>query len=269
MIRPYLSVWKLRFLLGMQYRTAAWAGIATQLFFGFVFNMVYVAFYAQGSASAGDFALEQLVSYVWLQQIFLSLIMLWYRDNEIFQLITSGNIAYELCRPCGLYAFWFAKLLGQRLSAAALRCLPILLVVFFLPEPYRMQPPPSPAALACFLVALLLGLLIVVGVSMLIYISVFWTMSPTGSTLMISVAGEFFAGMILPVPLMPDWLQNVANALPFRWASDFPFRIYAGQIPLREALSQIPAQLLWIAALLALGSWSLRRALRKLVVQGG
>lgn len=274
-VRPYLSVWKLRFLLGMQYRTAAAAGVATQLFFGFIFIMVYVAFYAQaqsqgqGASAAGDFSLQQLVSYVWLQQIFLTFIMLWYRDNEIFQLITSGNIAYELCRPCGIYAFWYAKLLGQRLSAAVLRCLPILLVVFFLPEPYRLRLPPSPAAFLCFLLALLLGLLIVVGVSMLIYISVFWTMSPIGSTLMISVSGEFFAGMILPVPLMPKWLQNVSNVLPFRWAADFPFRVYSGQIPVSQALAEMPAQLLWIAALVGFGAWWLRRALRNLVVQGG
>lgn len=267
-MRPYLSVWRLRFLLGMQYRTAALAGVATQLFFGFIFVMVFIAFYTQGTPDAA-ISLPQLVTYVWLQQIFLTFIMLWYRDIEIFKLITSGNIAYELCRPCNLYSFWFAKLLGQRMSAAALRSLPILLIVFFLPEPYRMRLPASPGALGCFLLALLLGLVIVVAVSMLIYISVFWTMSPLGSTLMISVAGEFFAGMIIPVPLMPDWLQTVSNFLPFRWAADFPFRIYSGQIPLRQALAELPAQLAWIAALIAFGAWSLRRALRKLVVQGG
>ena len=138
-MRPYLSVWKLRFILGMQYRSAALAGIATQLFFGLIFLMIFQAFYS-GSAAEPPMPLDRLVSYVWLQQIFLSLIMLWFRDNEIFQLITSGNVAYELCRPCGLYSFWYAKLLGQRLSSATLRCFPILLIVFFLPKPFRQIP---------------------------------------------------------------------------------------------------------------------------------
>jgi len=267
-MRPYLSVWKLRFILGMQYRSAALAGIATQLFFGLIFLMIFQAFYS-GSAAEPPMPLDRLVSYVWLQQIFLSLIMLWFRDNEIFQLITSGNVAYELCRPCGLYSFWFAKLLGQRLSSAALRCFPILLIVFFLPKPFRMSPPASLEAFVLFLAALALGLLVVVGVSMFIYISVFWTLSPVGSTLMISVAGEFFAGMVIPVPLMPEWLQTVANLLPFRWAADFPFRVYSGDIPAGEALRGIAAQLVWIAALTAAGSWTLRRALRRIVVQGG
>ncbi|MGM0880158.1 MAG: ABC transporter permease [Bacillota bacterium] len=267
-MNAYISVWKLRFINGMQYRAAALAGMATQLFFGLIFIMVFVAFYSQSSGQA-PISLKDLVTYVWLQQIFLAFIMLWFRDNEIFQLITSGNIAYELCRPCSIYSFWYAKLLAQRLSSAVLRCFPILAVTFVLPEPYRMSLPPSTSALVLFLVTLILGLLVIVAISMLIYISVFWTMSPTGSTLMISVAGEFLAGMIIPVPLMPIWLQKIAYVLPFRWTTDFPFRVYSGHIPQIEALWGILVQLLWLAVLIGIGQWSLRRALRQVVVQGG
>jgi ABC-2 type transport system permease protein len=267
-MRAYAAIWRLRFINGLQYRAAAAAGVATQLFFGFIFIMVYVAFYSQSEQTA-PMSLQEVVSYTWLQQIFLAFIMLWFRDNEIFQLITSGNIAYELCKPCGLYGYWFAKLLGQRLSSAVLRCFPLLALVFFLPQPYRLSLPASPKALLLFLVALLLGLLVIVAISMLIYISVFWTMSPVGSILMIGVLGEFFAGMIIPVPLMPDWLQRVAYALPFRWTTDFPFRVYSGNISSGEALWGIAVQLLWLAVLFAVGKWCLRRALRQIVVQGG
>lgn len=267
-MNAYISVWKLRFINGLQYRAAALAGMATQLFFGFIFIMIFVAFYSQ-STGQPPISLKELVAYVWLQQIFLAFIMLWFRDNEIFQLITSGNIAYELCRPCGIYPFWYSKLLAQRLSSAVLRCFPILIVVFVLPQPYRLSLPPSPAAFVLFLITLMLGLLVIVAISMLIYISVFWTMSPTGSTLMIAVAGEFFAGMIIPVPLMPPWLQKITNILPFRWTADFPFRVYSGHIPQAEALWGVLVQLLWLAVLIGVGSWILHRALRQVVVQGG
>ncbi|MDF2958512.1 MAG: putative transporter permease protein [Paenibacillus sp.] len=267
-MNAYLSVWKLRFINGLQYRAAALAGMVTQLFFGFVFIMIFVAFYSHSSTQP-PISLKDLVAYIWLQQVFLAFIMLWFRDNEIFQLITSGNIAYELCRPCGIYQFWYAKLLAGRLSSAVLRCFPILAVVFVLPQPYRMSLPPSPAVLLLFLVSLLLGLLVIVAISMLIYISVFWTMSPTGSTLMIAVAGEFFAGMVIPVPLMPLWLQKIAYVLPFRWTTDFPFRVYSGHIPQTEALWGILVQLVWLAVLIGVGRWCLNRALRQVVVQGG
>jgi ABC-2 type transport system permease protein len=132
-----------------------------------------------------------------------------------------------------------------------------------------MSLPPSLAALVLFIVTLVLGLLVIVAISMLIYISVFWTMSPTGSILMIGVAGEFFAGMVIPVPLMPIWLQKVAYLLPFRWTADFPFRVYSGQIGQFEALWGVLVQLLWLVILIGVGIWSLRKALRQVVIQGG
>jgi len=267
-MNTYYSVWKIRFIAGLQYRAAALAGMATQLFFGFIFIMVYEAFYSH-SFNQPSFSLEQLVSYIWLQQAFLGLVALWFRDQDIFQLITSGHIAYELCRPCGMYPFWYAKLLATRISNVLLRCFLILPVAFFLPEPYRMSLPPSFAACLLFLAALLLGLLVVVAVSMLIYISVFWTMSPAGSVLMIAIAGEFFSGMIIPVPFMPLWLQKIVYILPFRWTVDFPFRVYSGHIPAAEALWGMLVQFLWLLALVAAGRWCLNRALRKVVVQGG
>ena len=267
-MNTYYSVWKIRFIAGLQYRAAALAGMATQLFFGFIFIMVYEAFYSYSSAQQ-PFPFEQLVSYIWLQQAFLGLIALWFRDQDIFQLITSGNIAYELCRPCGMYPFWYSKLLATRISYALLRCSLIVPVALILPEPYRMSLPPSFTACVLFLVALVLGLLVVVAISMLIYISVFWTMSPAGSVLIIAIAGEFFSGMIIPVPLMPLWLQKIVSILPFRWMVDFPFRVYSGHIPVTEALWGILAQLAWLWALVTAGRWCLNRALRKVIVQGG
>jgi ABC-2 type transport system permease protein len=263
-----MNLLKMRFLTGLQYRAAAAAGVLTQLFFGLIFIMVYIAFYKHAGA-AQPMSLEEVVSYVWLQQIFLAFIMLWLSDFELFDMITSGNIAYELCRPWRLYPVWYVKLLATRLSSGLLRCLPIAAIVLFLPEPYRLSLPASPAAFLLFVAALLAGLLLVVAISLFVYISVFWTMSPVGSMLMITVAGEFFAGMILPVPLMPGWMQQIVNLLPFRWTVDFPFRVYTGHIGAQEAVIGIVAQLVWLAALVAAGQWLMGRALRRVVVQGG
>ncbi|MDF2921132.1 MAG: transporter permease [Paenibacillaceae bacterium] len=267
-MRAYKAIFKLRLQLGLQYRTAAIAGMCTQLFWGLMIIMVFEAFYSQ-SLSEPPLPFEQLVTYMWLQQAFLTFVMLWYRDTEIFNLITTGNIAYELCRPCGIYGFWYAKLLAQRLSGAILRCSPLLVIAFLLPDPYRLSLPPDWRAMLLFLTTLILGLLVLVGISMLLYISVFYTMSPTGSMLIFAVAGEFFAGLIIPIPFMPSWLQQLAYALPFRLSADLPFRVYSGHIPVHEALSGIGVQLAWLAVLLAGGYGWLRLALKRVVIQGG
>ena len=86
---------------------------------------------------------------------------------------------------------------------------------------------------------------------------------------MFVVIGEFFAGKIIPIPLMPAWLQTVASALPFRWTADFPFRVYSGHIPADEALLGLFAQSGWLIVIVWLGKVALGKALRRVVIQGG
>lgn len=267
-MKAYYSLFKMRLLMGLQYKIAALAGVLTQFFWGFMYIMIFEAFY-KSTAVAQPISFKELIQVLWLQQSFLVFVMLWIRDNELLNLITNGNIAYELCKPIDLYSFWYAKLIAQRLSGAMLRCFPILIVAALLPYPYKFTAPPSITAFILFIITLILGLILVVAISMLIYISVFYTMSGMGSLLIFGVFGEFFSGLIIPVPLMPDFLRKIVYVLPFRYTSDLPFRVYAGNIGIQEATASLIVQFLWIGVLLLLGKSWMKRALRRIVVQGG
>lgn len=264
----YFTLLKLRLTQGLQYRAAAIAGVATQFFWGAISIMIFATFYGDASEVNG-FTKEQMITYIWLQQAFLVFIVLWLRDKELFELIRTGNIAYELCRPLNTYGFWYVKLLSSRLSSAILRCVPILLIAVFMPGPYAMAFPNSAISALLFFLSLILGLIINVAISMFIYISVFITLSPTGSLLLFSVIGEFFSGLILPIPLMPTWLRNFVVILPFRYTGDLPFRIYSGNIVYSDALFGIAIQVVWIGVLLTLGQAAMKKSLKHLTVQGG
>ncbi len=80
-MKQYISFFKLKFSVGLQYRAAALAGIATQVFFGLVYIMVYTAFYRSGKTSV-DMTYQQLVTYMWLNQAFFSLICVWHKYQE-------------------------------------------------------------------------------------------------------------------------------------------------------------------------------------------
>ncbi len=264
----YISLFKMRLMQGLQYQVAAFAGVLTQFFWGFMYIMIYQAFY-QSTTNVQPISLHQLIVVVWLQQSFLALIMLWFRDNEIISLILKGDIAYELCRPADLYGFWYSRLIAQRLSSALLRFVPILLVASLLPYPYRFSLPDNVITFLLFLITLFLGLIIVVAISMLIYISMFYTLSGVGSLLIFGVLGEFLSGLIIPVPLMPHSLKIIVYLLPFRYCSDLPFRIYAGNIGYHEAILSIFAQIFWIILLFLIGKLWIKKALKRVVIQGG
>ena len=267
-MRKYLSFFRIRFVAGLQYRAAAWAGVATQFAWGGLTILMFRAFYQSGENS---FPMEfaDLSTYIWLQQALLAMYMLWFFDNEIFETITEGSIAYELCRPCDLYTMWFVKNMAIRLSRAVLRCLPILLVAVCLPQPYGMSAPADPGAAVLSLISMAVGFLVLIALSMLVYISAFYTISPMGIRILASSLTEFFAGAVIPIPFFPAWVQNIMNALPFSAMQSTPFLIYTGYLQGAQVWQGLAVQLIWLVALAAVGKWLMSRALKRVVVQGG
>jgi len=267
-MKPYVSLLRVRFLNGLQYRAAAFSGLITQFFWGLMLIFVFSAFYG-GDACSNGFYFNDLVTYIWLQQGFLLFVNLYDWDAELFDMITTGGISYELCRPINLYQIWYVKLLSKRLAGGLLRFSPTLVVGFLLPHPYNLSLPHSPLALLLFVVSLLLGLFLLVSISMMIYISVFKTMHPAGSMMIFGFAGNFFAGTTIPIPLMPEWMQSLTWYFPFRWTADLPLRVYSGHIGTGDALVGIAMQILWIAILVSVGTLIMKRVTRLSVVQGG
>jgi ABC-2 type transport system permease protein len=267
-MKPYISALRVRFLNGLQYRAAALGGLATQLFWGLMSIFVYEAFYKSGGQPQ-TLNYSQLVTYIWLQQAFLAIIMLYDWDSELFDMIMSGDISYELCRPCNLYWLWYVKLFSRRLSSAALRFSPIITIAFIMPKPYKLSLPHSLGSFLLFVVSMLLGVVLLVAISMIIYISVFKTMSPVGSMSFIGIIGEFFSGSTIPIPLMPQWVQKICYIMPFRWTADLPLRIYSGSIGINEAAVSILVQLIWISVLVGIGTKVMQQITRRVVVQGG
>lgn len=267
-MKKYLSFFRIRFLTGLQYRTAAFAGICTQFAWGSMEVLMFKAFY---EANPGSFPMtfQALSSYIWMQQAFLALFMPWFWDNEIFSCISDGNISYELCRPAGLYEMWFTKNLAIRFSKAVLRCLPILVVAAFLPEPYGMCLPAGALSTVLFFVSVILGAMTVVSFSMLIYISAFFTISSQGIKLVASTLAEFFSGAVIPLPFLPEGLQKVVELLPFASMQNAPLRIYSGDILPEAAWGVIGLQLFWLLTMYAAGKQMMRMALRQVTVQGG
>ena len=267
-MREYLSFFRIRFTNGLQYRAAAWAGVATQFAWGFLSLLLYKAFYADGQA-AFPMSFPELSSYIWLQQALLALFMSWYFDNDIFNSVTSGSVAYELCRPADLYTMWFVKNMAVRVSRVVLRCAPILLVAVFLPEPMNISLPASPVAGALFLLSLTLGFLVTVSFSMLIYISAFSTISPLGMRILAASLVDFLSGGIVPLAFFPDGVRAVVNLLPFASMQNAAFQIYIGYSAGTEAMKSVLLQLFWLAALAGIGKAAMGRALKKVVIQGG
>ncbi|MBP5223354.1 MAG: ABC-2 family transporter protein [Lachnospiraceae bacterium] len=267
-MKKYLSFFRLRFLMGLQYRAAALGGIATQFAWGFLEITVMKAFY-ETNPPAYPMEFQATVSYIWLQQAFLAFFAVWMVENDIFEMIISGNIVYELCRPIRIYSMLAARNLANRISRAVLRCIPILAVAVFLPKPYRMGAPAGVGQFLLFLLAMVLGLLVTVSFFMLIYVFAFYTISPQGLRIILSSLVEFLSGGVIPLPFFPEPVLRVLELLPFASMQNVPLRIYGGDITGAETLRAIGLQVFWLILMTFVGSILCRAAEQKTALQGG
>lgn len=267
-MKKYFSFFRIRFINGLQYRAAAYAGIFTQFVWGFMELLLFSAFYRADPASF-PMEFEAFVAYTWLQQAFLILFMMWSMDTEILYLISNGNIAYELCRPMNLYTMWMTKNMASRLSRAALRCMPILLVAYFLPKPYNLTLPSDPKTFLFFLVSMVLSFILVNSCCMFVYLLTFYTLSPMGVRIIFLSATEFLTGAIIPLPFLPEKVEVIFNLLPFASMQNLPLRIYSGDISGNEMLWGMLLQLFWVIVTVLIGSLWTDRVVKRAVVQGG
>ena len=263
-MRAYLSAFRMRWQMETQYRGAVLGGILCQIFFGLILVSLYRALYAGKPQST---PVENVVSYVWLQQAFFR--MLLSSDGDLVNKIRTGDIAYDLCRPLQLYGFYYVRVMAQKLVGSLMRAAPMFLFAFLLPGGYGLSAPSSPEALALALCALLLGLLCMCAMENITVGLTMRTLDPKGVQAMLNLLMTVLSGNILPLTLFPDSWQRVITLLPYAQMLDAPIRLYTGEWTIAQAPRVLALQAVWTALLLALGLLLWRQNQRRLIVQGG
>ena len=263
-MKPYLSAFRMRWRMELQYRGAVIGGVICQVFFGLILISLYRALYA-GKPQA--MPIDAVVTYVWLQQAFFRMQLS--SDAELLDKIRTGGIAYDLCRPLGLYGYYYARILAQKLLGSLLRAAPMLVFALLLPAGFRVS---APASLPAFLVSALgltLGLLCTCALENITMGFTMRTLDPRGVQAMLNLLMMILSGNVLPLTLFPDRWQRVITLLPYAQVLDAPIRLYTGQWALSEAPRVLLVQAAWTLVLAGLGLLLWRRNQKRLIIQGG
>jgi len=56
-----------------------------------------------------------------------------------------------------------------------------------------------------------------------------------------------FSGRLVPLSLMPEWAQRLADILPFKWTFGYPIEALIGGLPVQELVGGLVMQAVWIA----------------------
>jgi ABC-2 type transport system permease protein len=77
------------------------------------------------------------------------------------------------------------------------------------------------------------------------------------------------SGRLVPMTLMPQWVQSLSNYLPFKWTFFFPIEALVGSMSPRELWIGVGMQIFWIVLGASLLSLVWRAAIKQFSAVGG
>ena len=134
---------------------------------------------------------------------------------------------------------------------------------------WSLRPPPSLEALALFMISMAAVILLSSAITTLLNITVIWTVSAQGINIVTNSIVLILSGMVIPLPLFPDWAQPTLFVQPLAGLVDIPYRIYFANLSGGEALAGIGLQAAWTIAFIVLGRLLMNHTMRRIQVQGG
>jgi len=186
-------------------------------------------------------------------------------DFQMADRILDGMVAIDLTKPLDFQRARAAEYTGSKLATlpTALVGGAVAWLVFDPPAPV------SPLAGALTALSVLLLFPITFEITYLSVLACFWTKQYLGVMWLRMGLLNFFSGIMIPLALMPSWLQAVAWCLPFPHITTTPASIYLGRVDTLGALGLIGAELAWIAAMWIGARLVFRYAVKTVTVHGG
>jgi len=250
--------------LFLAYRAWVWMHFIVQTMALIIFVSFWRAVYV-GQSTLGGLALNQTLNYIILAQIFIPAV---HAPGVIYHfgyLLREGQMGIELLRPMD---FQFATFVRNAADVALslLMQLPLAVVAWLL---FRFQLPTDPRVWLAFLLTLGLGNALLFCFEWILGCASFYSTETWGLSVLRFGVATFFSGSLVPLAMMPDWLQKVTLALPFAQALYVPVSLLGDIAPLSDVPRIVAVQLSYLLGLALLSRVVFRVAVRKVTVQGG
>lgn len=247
----------------LAYNMWVWADFVVTLVSMFVFVYFWRAVY-MGTSSLGGLQLSQTITYILLARLLSPLV----ETRTIFFfgfMIRQGQIAVELTRPLDMQARIMTESFAELLVFLVQR-LPLFLIAWLF---FGMRLPTDPKLWLAFFISLVLGQIVLFLFDWMFACLAFYVTETWGLSVVRVGAGSFFSGALVPLVMMPTWLQKLAAVLPFAQALSVPVSFLSGITNLANAPHLWMIQILWLIVLLILSRLVFSVAVRKVTVQGG
>ena len=237
----YVQEAKIAIAQQIQYRAANYFYMIGMVAEPVIYLVVWQTVAEQQGGSVAGITAGQFAAYyiVWTLVRNINIVFTPYGWEER---IREGQLSAQLLRPLFPIVEDLGFFLGWK-PVVILLWLPIAIFLSFVFHPVLN---PTPLAVAVFAVSLLGAYLIRSLNQSSVGLVTFWT-TRVGPIFELYIAVELLlSGRLVPMALMPDWVQAIANVLPFQWTFGFPIEALVGNLSTEQLLRGLAMQLLWI-----------------------
>jgi len=179
--------------------------------------------------------------------------------------IREGELNRDLLRPVLPLHYDIAYFAGWKVVVIVL-WIPLAIALSLLFDPTLS---PNPQQIATFAIAIWGAYLIRTMFQESLGMLCFWTTRGAAIFDLWMTLELLLSGRLVPMPLMPDWVQEIARFLPFQWTFYFPIDSLVGDLSTTELVRGLLVQLLWILIGLAIFRLAWRWAIRRYSAVGG
>lgn len=264
MLRIYLRYWQVNWAEQWQYR----ANLYMYLLYWLVSPIVYLSVWvtiANSQGSVKGFTANDFITY------YLTLLIIDQLTSEITihifaYKIQDGTLSGDLLRP--VHPILTGALVNN-IAFKALQLLvfiPIWLILFLLFQPdYSSVTPGSillsiPAIIIGFCLSFLLGAIVTC--------MAFWTTRVYSVAQFVWLAVMLLSGQFVPLQLMPEGIQAVAQVLPFQMFRFVPIEIILNRLPPEVIVRDYAISLVWLVIFYFSFRWVWREGVKRFSAVG-
>src|SRR3954464_14038500 len=237
----YVQEAKIAIAQQIQYRAANYMYMLGMVAEPVIYLVVWQTVAAQQGGSVAGITAGQFAAYyiVWTLVRNINIVFTPYGWEER---IREGRLSAQLLHPL----FPIVEDLGFFLGWKPVVVLLWLPIAFFLSLVFQPVLNPSPLAIVVFAFSLLGAYLIRSLNQSSLGMITFWT-TRVGPIFQLYIAAELLlSGRLVPMALMPAWVQTLSNFLPFRSTFGFPIEALVGNLTTEQLLFGLAEQLFWI-----------------------
>lgn len=267
-LRTMVCIGQMMLRRGLTYRIEWLFGVLQGLIYLWVQVAIWQALLGGQAATSADgttVTASDMVTYVAIATVLRSLVragISWDMEGRL----RNGDIVGDLVRPASFPFIVIGRSLGETAASLLQRTFPALVLAQLI---WGLKPPASlEAALAC-VIATLIGVALAYALDYLLGILGFWVWSVQHFEWLLGTLIRVLSGAMIPYWFLPDWLRAIGQALPFHVMGYTPVGLYLGKVSPTETWLLFASALVWTVGLWVLAVFSWRRAIQRLVVQGG